>query len=353
LRTSAKPDAPGNRIFSGLKLTGSFMSEQKKAKAETFEEHMSEVFKKDLQKFFATPTLERLGKAQKHFEQLQIGKQINGEFIPLLEFNFHGLKKVLEKALEHSLDEYNAVDNPSSKEDYLKSQDRALQNYLEHKWKEAFFLLTPLFLANFYLFARDNAPPSFDRELNEELRRVSGLDTPKKRKDACLEYLDQLLLDEDVKHGGKKGFWNEQKRRQFLADYNRFCFVIKNAKKDKEQLRKKKLSDRKIQEQIQETYKIPAECIQDIFLLDSYGEIAIKWAKRGIQNNDSNKSIRDRILVKARKEERKSSFGSNKSRRIVGVKKRSNGMTDSFYIDPNNSGEVSSLRYTPPSISEW
>lgn len=328
------------------------MSESKITKKQTFEEYMSEVFKKDLQEFFATPTLERLEKAKKHFEQLQVGKRINGEFVPLLEFNFHSLKKALEKALEYSLDEYNAVDNPTSKEDYLKAQDSALQNYLEHKWKEAFYLLTPLFLTNFYLFDHNDAPPSFDSELNEELRRASGLDTPKKRKDACLDYLSQLLLDEDVKHGGKKGFWNEQKRRQFLAHYNRFCFVIKNAKKDKEQLRKKKFSDKKIQEQIQETYEIPNECIQDIFLPDSNGDIAIKWAKREMQNNDSNEHIRDRILAQARKEERKP-FRSSKSRRIVGVKKRSNGMTDAFYVDPNNSSELSNLRYTSPNVSEW
>lgn len=122
--------------------------------------------------------------------------------------------------------------------------------------------------------------------------------------------------------------------------------------KDKEQLRKKKLSDRKIQEQIQETYEIPKECIQDIFLPDSNGDIAIKWAKREMQNNDSNKSIRDRILVEARKEERKP-FRSSKSRRIVGVEKHNNGMTDVFYVNPNNSSELSDLRYTSPNVSEW
>ncbi len=129
-------------------------------------------------------------------------------------------------------------------------------------------------------------------------------------------------------------------------------FVIKNVKKDKEQLRKRKFSDKKIQEQIQETYEIPNECIQDIFLPDSNGDIAIKWAKREMQNNDSNEHIRDRILARARKEERKP-FRSSKSRRIVGVKKRSNGMTDAFYVDPNNSSELSNLRYTSPNVSEW
>ncbi|MCA1622727.1 MAG: hypothetical protein LC768_10705 [Acidobacteria bacterium] len=324
------------------------MSESKTTKKQTFEEHMSEVFKNELQRFFVTPTFERLENAQRHFEKLEIGKRINGKFIPLIEFNFHALKKVLEKALEYSSDEYNRVDNPSSKADYLEAQDRELQNYLEHKWKEAFFLLTPLFLANFYLFDH-NAPPSFDKELKEELRRESRLDTPKKRKDACLDYLNQLLLDEEVKHGGRKGFWDEKKRRQFLADYNRFCFVIKNAKNDCKQLRKKRLLDRKIREQIQEKYEIPNECIQDIFLPDSKADIALKWAKRELQIDESNEHLRDRILSRARREE-KSGFRSNKSRRIVGFKTRSNGMIDSYYVDLNNPNHGKELRYT---LSKW
>ncbi len=264
------------------------------------EKPLSEQLENILSDFFAKSMPEKLDQAKKHFDKIEIGQTIGGRFIPTSEVHFPELKTVVKKIAAY-IEDGNAGKKGSQHEEFiLRLHNRELEYYFAHKWQEAFQLLTPLFLTTFYLFD-ETGSKLLSPELREDLLRESGLDKAKKRRDICLKYLEQLLLDATVRHGGSEGFWDEKKRRQLLTNYNRFYLVLKNAKSDYEQLRKKKLTEAKIREQIQEKYMIPAECIQDIFLA-SKADTALQWAKRELQSDDSNEHLRNRILRQARKE---------------------------------------------------
>lgn len=163
----------------------------------------------------------------------------------------------------------------------------------------------------------------------------------------CLDYLKYLLLDENVTHGGSKGFWDAIKRLQFLAHYNRFFFVIKNALDDHKKLMKIQQSHIKIWEQIKEKYGIPDEYIQDFTIPQSPADRALEWAKRELKTNDSNEHLRNRVLRLARKEFKKTARYKN-SNVIVGIiLDENNKIICSHTIDPTDKKQTQRLHFLP------
>jgi hypothetical protein len=312
---------------------------------EPIERKLAELFETRLQDFFAKSIPEKLEEAAKHFERIEIGHRLNGQFFPTSAIQYPVLKAISVKVSGYIENAFDKDAHSSHKEFKLLLQDREFKNYLVNKWQEAFFLLTPLFLTTFYLFD-ETGSELLSEELRNEMLCELGLDTAQKRRDICLKYLGQLLLDGKVKHGGSEGFWNKEKRFQLLLLYNRFFFVVKNARSDYRQLEKKKLSDVKIREQIQEKYKIPAECIGDISKQASNADIALKWAKRELQSDDSNEHLRNRILRQARIENRITRQDGTLVL-VVDFFEDETG-THTYTTDPKNKAATRKLQYISP-----
>lgn len=138
------------------------------------EKRLAELFEARLSDFFAKSIPEKLEYTAKHFDKIEIGQRINDQFLPLKETQFFALKAISVKMTEYIENAFDKDADPSIKEHYLKKQDRELKNYLIHKWQEAFYLLTPLFLTSFYLFDENNSKFLAD-ELREEMRAEHGL----------------------------------------------------------------------------------------------------------------------------------------------------------------------------------
>lgn len=312
---------------------------------EPVEKQLAELFEARLKDFFAKSIPEKLEETAKHFDKIEIGLRINGQFLPSKEIQFPALKAISVKMAKFIENAYDKDAHPSIREYYLSLQDRELKNYLVHKWQEAFYLLTPLFLTAYYLFDKSNSNLLAD-DLREEMLGEYGLDTAKKRKEVCLDYLKQLLLDENVNHGGSKGFWDEIKRLQFLAHYNRFHFVIKNALDDLKKLKKLKQNHGKIWEQIKDKYKIPEEYIEDFFIPQTAADRALEWAKRELQTNDSNEHLRNRVLRQARKEFIKATRNENPAS-VISVAIKNNKIEHRFVINPKDKSQTQRLIFTP------
>lgn len=313
---------------------------------EIIEKKLAELFEARLRDFFAKSIPEKLEETAKHFEKIEIGQRINGQFYPISETHFHILKDISVKLLEYIENGFDKDAHPSVKKHILNLHERELRKYIANKWQEAFFLLTPLFLTTFYLFD-ETGSELLSKDLRDEMLPMLGLETPKKRKEICLDYLKQLLIDERVRHGGSKGFWDEIKRVQFLAHYNRFFFVIKNALGDYKKLTKLKQTPNKIWEQIKEKYGIPEDYIQDFSIPQSPADRALEWAKRELKTNDSNEHLRNRVLRQARIEFKKSVRNKN-SEVIVSITfNESKEVISSYTIDPADKRLTQRLRFPP------
>ncbi len=159
------------------------------------------------------------------------------------------------------------------------------ENFLYFNAIQAFFVNSPYNPIN--------------EEHRNELRKKYKL-TPKKFQQALFETLKGLFL-EKVKRGGSEGFWNDNNKLEFLALYNRFLIVIKNARKDLKALIKKGKSELPSKKVILTKYEIPETLIKSAFSsYDAPQEVALDWAKKEMKLNFKEEYLKD-ILTEARK----------------------------------------------------
>lgn len=138
-----------------------------------------------------------------------------------------------------------------------------------------------------------------DEKYRNEKRKKYGL-TPKKFQLALFETLKSLFLEE-IKHGGSKGFWNDNNKLEFLALYNRFLIIIKNSRRDIKPLIKKGKSEISAKREVLAKYKIPENLIKSAFSsYDAPQEVALDWAKEEMKLNFKEEYLKD-ILTAARK----------------------------------------------------
>lgn len=169
-----------------------------------------------------------------------------------------------------------------------------------------------VYFENFLCFnaiqAYFNSPFSpIDKKYRTELRKKYNL-TSRKFQQALFDTLKGLFLEE-VKHGGSKGFWNDNSKLQFLALYNRFLIVIKNARKDIKKFIKKGNPESFAEKEILAKYEIPKTLIKSAFsLYDAPQEVALDWAKQEMKLEFKEEYLKD-ILTQARKLWRSSSKG--------------------------------------------
>jgi len=175
-----------------------------------------------------------------------------------------------------------------------------------------------------------------NEEYRIELREKYKL-TRKKFQLALFETLKGLFLEE-VKRGGSKSELDEKKRLQFLALYNRYQIVIKNARAEKKRLKRLKKTDINAKREALAKYEIPESLIASAFSDDAASETALDWAKETLKLNSSPEYLRT-LLIKIRKQYRRYGFvvdvDYSIGRRVYSVHPR------------NNKKHLEKLRYTP------
>ncbi len=317
-------------------------------KEENFENHLSKIFENHLREFFEKSLAEKLEDSSKHFDKIVVGEWEDGQFSPKSAVSFPKLKVALEKVSAYLKKGYCGEKDSQHEEFILKMQESELKQYLNLKWEEAFFLLTPLFLTTFYLFDATGSK-LLSQELREEMLSESELDTPRKRRDASRKYLVQLLSDGNLTHGGSKGFyWDKEKRMQLLAKFNRYSLVIKHARNDFNRL-EKKISHREMKKRLQTQYEIPDRYIDDIFVKATPSECALKWAKLELQNDTGDENLKDRVLNQAKRENPAPKMSDDKKRILVSFSVK-DSKVKKLFIDPKNKSITRKLRYNVPDI---
>ncbi|HEY0428417.1 MAG TPA: hypothetical protein VGC76_11605 [Pyrinomonadaceae bacterium] len=166
------------------------------------------------------------------------------------------------------------------------------------------YFLQTTFQDFIYFIVLQTLLDSKNTPLNEKYRKqlLSKYSlTPKKVRQAILDTLEKTAFREEIKRGGKKGFWNEFNKLQFLSLYNRFLIVIKNARKDLKLLIKKGKSELSSKREILIKYNIPETLIKSAFsLYDAPKETALDWVKQKLKLKFKDEYLRD-ILTEARK----------------------------------------------------
>lgn len=116
----------------------------------------------------------------------------------------------------------------------------------------------------------------------KELRNKHKL-TSKKIKQELLKILGSSF-PEEIRHSNKEVFWNDNNKLEFLALYNRFHIVIKNARRDFRSLIKKRESELDSERKILAKYEIPQTKISLALYSDSAPEeLALDWAKEKME----------------------------------------------------------------------
>ena len=82
-------------------------------------------------------------------------------------------------------------------------------------------------------------------------------------------------------------------------------------------------------------------------MLQTNSDLALSWTKRELQIDDSNENLRNRILRKARAEN-KVFTRKGEERILVGFRINEDGVRSLSYIDPKNERHIEELRYTEP-----
>ena len=175
--------------------------------------------------------------------------------------------------------------------------DAVLSNHLEH--------LNKYFYQNFIelgvllcLFGTSKSPVFSD--YRKSLLKKHNL-TEKKLKEALLDLFGNFLAD--AKHGGKESYWNDKKKLELLALYNRFLIVIKNARRDKRMLKRKSASKEKnIERELIAKYEVPQNLMSSLFSDDTPSDVALDWAINEMRLDNSSREYLDgTILRQARK----------------------------------------------------
>ncbi len=130
-------------------------------------------------------------------------------------------------------------------------------------------------------------------EAIEEIRRESDLNTPKKRKDAFIEFFSRFIY-EKVTDGGSQTNWNKWTRMYFLSLYEKFSIVIENARNYINNLKKQKVAIMDIKKKVLDEYGIPENLwLQVLKKSNRKDKLARKWASDQMQ-----KDIKPEILEK-------------------------------------------------------
>jgi len=231
----------------------------------SLEKHLAEIFESGLHEFLSLPTLERIEKA-KRFLQYKDEK---------IRLALEKYSSFVEQDIEDMTDE--------ERENYFESADNDLKTYLSMAYQDIFFNLPYFLLASHHIFNGNYS--ALTHEAKEELRRECDLDTPKKRKDACLNFLSRFIY-EKVVDGGSQSYWNKWTRLYFLSLYEKFSAVIENSRTDIETLKQEKVAVMDIKKEILEKYRIPEHLWFEVLKpTNRKDKLARKWATQQMQND--------------------------------------------------------------------
>ena len=136
-----------------------------------------------------------------------------------------------------------------------------------------------------------------NEEYTNKLRTEYKL-TPVNFRDALLKTLD-ITFSNQIKRGGKKGFWNDNNKLEFLALYNRFLIVIKNVRLDIKSIIKKSGSKQAATKETFSKYEIPDNLREHYSPYGAAKDIALEWA--ALAMNINFKEHQKDILKEAKK----------------------------------------------------
>lgn len=240
---------------------------------EPFEKKLAEIFESVLNNFLSQPYLHRIVKSKRRFSTE------NEKFGLALE-TYSNLIKI---DIENMSDE--------EKKDYFKNLDINLKAYFNEIYQDIIFNL-PYFLFANHIFLNNSYSP-LTYEAIEIIRRESDLDTPKKRKDAFIEFFSRFIY-EKVTDGGSQTNWNKWTRMYFLSLYEKFSIVIDNARNSINSLKKQKVAIMDIKREVMDKYDLPEDLwLQVLKKSNRKDKLARKWA-----SDQMHKDIKKELLEK-------------------------------------------------------
>jgi hypothetical protein len=286
-----------------------------KEQLEEYEKNLLSSISHQTRKIVEQEPIEQLRSIQKNLQRTRLYKRT--------EQGKHQAKLPTEKQRQRAFKE-------SSLEPIINLLDKLIQDLTEGAkrsknekdyWKEVDFKILSAVSYQIqvsfshylnYCFLQGFLTSKFNRVLNDgyrkQLRKDFDLETNGKLQKALMPLLEPLFRDE-IKHGGSKGFWDDNNKLEFLALYNRFLIIIKNCRKDIKPLIKKGKSELSSRREILVKYEIPETLIKSAFSsYDAPKEVALDWAKQEMKLNFKEEYLKD-ILTEARKIWRSKSIG--------------------------------------------
>ncbi len=229
----------------------------------SLEKHLADIFESRLREFLSIPILGRLEKVNGHFnfENKELGLALK----KYTEFVKHDIQEMTDE----------------EKENYFRDADNNLRHYLSMFYQDLFTDL-PYFIWTSHLILNETYS-SLTYEAKEELRQECNLETPKKRKDACLNFFDRFIY-EKVVDGGSETLWNKWNRLYFLSLYERFSVLIENARNDIKTMKQQKIAVMDIKKEVLEKYSLPEHLWNEVAKQsNSTGKLARSWASKKMQ----------------------------------------------------------------------
>jgi len=199
--------------------------------------------------------------------------------------------------LHELIENLNVFDPPSDKSDRLQVFDeiicREIDYFLQTNFQDFIY-----FIVLQTLFVSKSTP--LNKEYIENLLRKHNM-TLKKLQLSLLDTFGERVFRERVKKGGSKGFWDNNKKLQLLAFYNRFLIVIKNSRRDLRLLVKSGKLELTAKKEVLDKYNIPQLLINSAFSsYDAPKEVALNWAMQEMKVEFKEEYLKD-ILTSARK----------------------------------------------------
>ncbi len=148
-----------------------------------------------------------------------------------------------------------------------------------------------------------------------------------------------VLFDERVQQGGSQKRLGHQVESLFLATYNRYLIVIKNARKEKRRLKKTRKNDLAAKREAMEKYGIPETLIDSTFSDDRPSDVALDWAKDFV-NTDLEEEYLKKLLIQKRKE-----LKIDKTTTIIDID-FTHG-TRIYGVSPNEKQKLENVRFHP------
>lgn len=260
-----------------------------------------------------------------------------------LIFNDTALRPVIDDLLD-GLKKYDSEYTYNSNLDMPKKWQPLEENiwfdleYFHNAFFQDFlyFSVLQIFLSSSY--------ETLNEEYRKELRSKHNL-TPGKLQKALMNTLKDLFL-EKVPHGGSEGFWDENRKLEFLALYNRFLIVIKNARRDKRalvnNLRKKRdiYAESKAREEIMTKYEVPEKLESSLYSDQTPKEIALDWAISEMNVNNFNRDYLDKTILRDARNHWK-----DKGSIIIDISFETG--REIYGVHPKDKAKQNKLRFTP------